>query len=209
MSEQKRKPSLDRLCDGSFTQHPSKTALDYGLMRLIPRYRRNRWRLRLLCDRRRLLKTTASFDRRMLRYRLRADHRLAGRGKIMKIHYAVALATFAGFGLGAIAVQGLHAQARPPAYSVAEIDIADQAAYSNYLPKAQAAIKAAGGKILAAGGKITSVEGEPPKSRVVIQQWDSLEKFQAYRNSAAFRELVPIREKVAKFRTFVVEGVPQ
>jgi uncharacterized protein (DUF1330 family) len=127
----------------------------------------------------------------------------------MKIHYAVALATFAGFGLGAIAVQGLHAQARPPAYSVAEIDIADQAAYSNYLPKAQAAIKAAGGKILAAGGKITSVEGEPPKSRVVIQQWDSLEKFQAYRNSAAFRELVPIREKVAKFRTFVVEGVPQ
>jgi uncharacterized protein (DUF1330 family) len=127
----------------------------------------------------------------------------------MKIHYTVALAMFAGFGLGAIAVQGLHAQATPPAYSVAEIDIADQAAYSNYLPKAQAAIKAAGGKILAAGGKLTSVEGEPPKSRVVIQQWDSLEKFQAYRNSAAFKELQPIREKVAKFRTFVVEGVPQ
>ena len=127
----------------------------------------------------------------------------------MKIHYAVALATFAGFGLGAIAVQGLHAQARPPAYSVAEIDIADQAAYSTYVPKAQAAIKTAGGKILAAGGAITAVEGAPPKSRVVIQQWDSLEKFQAYRNSAAFKELVPIREKVAKFRTFVVEGVPQ
>jgi len=65
----------------------------------------------------------------------------------------------------------------------------------------------AGGKVLAAGGKITTVEGEPPKSRVVIQQWDSLEKFQAYRNSAAFKDLLPIREKVAKFRTFVVEGV--
>src|SRR5580704_18467871 len=127
----------------------------------------------------------------------------------MKIRYTVALAMFASFGLGAAAVQGLHAQAKPPVYSVAEIDIADQAAYSTYVPKAQAAIKAAGGKILAAGGKITAVEGEPPKSRVVIQQWDSLEKYQAYRNSAAFKELLPTREKVAKWRTFVVEAVPQ
>jgi uncharacterized protein (DUF1330 family) len=126
----------------------------------------------------------------------------------MKTHYSIALAMFAGVGLGAAAVQGLHAQGKPPVYSVAEIDIADQAAYSTYVPKAQAAIKAAGGKIIAAGGTITAVEGVPPKSRVVIQQWDSLEKFQAYRNSAAFKDILPMREKVAKFRTFIVEGVP-
>jgi uncharacterized protein (DUF1330 family) len=126
----------------------------------------------------------------------------------MKTHSTVAWAVFAGFGLGAIAVQGLHAQANPPVYSVAEIEIADQAAYATYVPKAQAAIKAAGAKFLAAGGKITAVDGEPPKSRVVIQQWDSLEQFQAYRNSAAYKDLLPTREKVAKFRTFVVEGVP-
>jgi uncharacterized protein (DUF1330 family) len=126
----------------------------------------------------------------------------------MKTHYTVALAMLAGFGLGAVAVQGLHAQAKPPVYSVAEIDIADQAAYATYVPKAQAAIKAAGGKILAAGG-VTTIEGEPPKPRAVIQQWDSLEKFQAYRGSVAFKDLLPIREKVAKFRSFVVEGVPQ
>ena len=119
----------------------------------------------------------------------------------MKTHYAVALAMLAGFGLGTVAVQGLHAQAKPPVYSVTEIDIADQAAYATYVPKTQAAIKAAGG--------ITAIEGEPPKPRVVIQQWDSLEKLQAYRNSAAFKDLLPIREKVAKFRSFVVEGVPQ
>jgi uncharacterized protein (DUF1330 family) len=126
----------------------------------------------------------------------------------MKTHSTVAWAVFAGFGLGAIAVQGLHAQANPPVYSVAEIEIADQAAYATYVPKAQAAIKAAGAKFLAAGGKVTPVDGEPPKSRVVIQQWASLEQFQAYRNSAAYKDLLPTREKVAKFRTFVVEGVP-
>jgi uncharacterized protein (DUF1330 family) len=126
----------------------------------------------------------------------------------MKTHSTVAWAVFAGFGLGAIAVQGLHAQANPPVYSVAEIEIVDQAAYATYVPKAQAAIKAAGAKFLAAGGKVTPVDGEPPKSRVVIQQWASLEQFQAYRNSAAYKDLLPTREKVAKFRTFVVEGVP-
>jgi uncharacterized protein (DUF1330 family) len=127
----------------------------------------------------------------------------------MRMRYTVAFAMLTGFGLGAVAVQGLHAQANPPVYSVAEVDIVDQATYSTYVPKAQAAIKAAGGRFLVAGGKITPVEGEPPKSRVVIQQWDSLEKYQGYRNSAAFKELLPLREKVAKWRTFVVEAVTQ
>ena len=75
---------------------------------------------------------------------LGARSALPNREEIMRTRYTVALAMFAGFGLGAIAVQGLHAQAKPPVYSVAEIDIADQAAYSTYVPKAQAAIKAAG-----------------------------------------------------------------
>jgi len=92
----------------------------------------------------------------------------------MKTYHTIALAMLAGFGLGTVAVQGLHAQAKPPVYQVVEIDILDQEAYSkDYIPKAQAAIKAAGGKFLAAGGKTTTIEGEPPKSRVVIQQWDS------------------------------------
>jgi uncharacterized protein (DUF1330 family) len=129
--------------------------------------------------------------------------------KVMKTQYTVTLAMLAGFGLGAVAVQGLHAQAKPPVYQVVEIDMLDQETYlKDYVPKAQAAIKAAGGKFLAAGGKSTTIEGEPPKSRVVIQQWDSLEKIQAYRNSTAFKDLLPLRNKLAKFRSFVVEGVP-
>ena len=128
----------------------------------------------------------------------------------MKTHLTVTWAMLAGFGLGAVAVQALHAQAKPPVYQVVEIDVSNMDAYlKDYAPKAQAAIRAAGGKFLAAGGKTTTIEGEPPKSRVVIQQWDSLEQAQAYRNSAAFKEILPIREKLAKFRSFVVEGAPQ
>ena len=116
----------------------------------------------------------------------------------------------AGAALGAAAVQGLHAQAKPPVYVVGEIDILNQNAYLNdYREKAMAVVKSAGGKFLAAGGKTTAIEGEPPKSRILIQQWDSVEQYQAYRNSAAFRELLPLKEKVAKFRLFAVEGIPQ
>src|ERR1700736_1190486 len=127
----------------------------------------------------------------------------------MKTRYTIALSMLAGAALGAAAIQGLHAQAKPPVYQVVEIDVLNQDAYlKDYAPKAQAVIKAAGGKFLAAGGKTTTIEGEPPKTRVVLQQWDSLEKIQAYRNSAAFKDLLPLRDKLAKFRSFVVEGVP-
>ena len=126
----------------------------------------------------------------------------------MKTHYTVALAMFVGFGLGAVAVQGLQAQAKPPVYYIAEIDVTNLDAYTKeYAPKAQALIKASGGRLLAAGQKVTAIEGEPPKARVAITAWDSAEQIQAWRNSPAFKELLPIREKYGKVRSFTVEGL--
>ena len=40
----------------------------------------------------------------------------------MKTRYTVALSMLAGIGLGAVAVQGIHAQGKPPAYLVIEIN---------------------------------------------------------------------------------------
>ena len=132
----------------------------------------------------------------------------------MKPQYIVPLAVAAGFGLGAVAVEGLHAQAKPPVYYISEIDVANPVAYANeYLPKAQAIIKAAGGRYLAAGGaasgaKVIAIEGEPPK-RVVVQVWDSIEKIQAWRTNPEYKELRKIGDKYAKFRSFAVEGSAQ
>ena len=36
-----------------------------------------------------------------------------------------------------------------------------------------------------------------------------MEKIQAYRDSAAFKDLLPIRNKVATFRSFAVEGLSE
>src|SRR3989442_1726766 len=128
----------------------------------------------------------------------------------MKTRYAVALAVVVGFGLGAVAVQGLHAQATPPVYYIAEIDVTNLEAYTKeYAPKAQALIKASGGRLLAAGQKVTSLEGARPKPRVAVQVWDSMEKIRAWRDSAEFKELRKIGNRYAKFRSFTVEGLPQ
>jgi uncharacterized protein (DUF1330 family) len=83
-----------------------------------------------------------------------------------------------------------------------------------YAPKAVEIVKAAGGRLLARGGagggtSVTTVEGEPYKSRIVVQQWESLDKIKAWHSSAAYQENRTIGNKFAKFRFIAVEGVPQ
>ena len=41
----------------------------------------------------------------------------------MKTHFTVALAMLTGIALGAVAVQGLHAQSKPTVYLITEIDV--------------------------------------------------------------------------------------
>ena len=135
----------------------------------------------------------------------------------MKTYCTVALSMLAGAALGAGAIQALHAQVKPPVYYVAEIDVTNPEAYAKeYAPKAQAIIKAAGGRQLAIGGagganatKLTAFDGTPPK-RAVIQVWDSMEKIQAWRNNQEYKDLRKnVGEKYAKFRSYTIEGLPQ
>ena len=128
----------------------------------------------------------------------------------MKSNYKLAIAMLAGFGLGAAAVQGLHAQAKPPAYVISEIDVVDKDAYAkDYLPLAQKALRDSGQKQLAAGGKTAALSGEPPKARIVLSVFESLEKAQAAYTSPAYLEARKIGDKYAKLRIFAVEGLPQ
>ena len=119
------------------------------------------------------------------------------------------LAALAGAFLGAAAIQALHAQAKPPVYTVTEIDVTNVDAYmKEYVPIVQPIIKKGGGKLLAASLKITAIEGTAPK-RVAINVWDSLEKAQALYTSPEYKEAQKIGDKYAKFRRYAVEGLPQ
>ena len=135
----------------------------------------------------------------------------------MKTRFTVTLSILAGAALGAAAVQGLHAQAQPPIYYVAEIDVTNPDAYGKeYALKMQAVIKSHGGRQLAIGGTagagakaaVTAFDGAAPK-RAVVTVWESMEKIQAWRNDPQFKELRQIGEKYAKFRAYAIEGVAQ
>jgi uncharacterized protein (DUF1330 family) len=125
----------------------------------------------------------------------------------MKEIYKWSIVLLAGAALGAVAVQGLRAQAKPPVYIVAEIDVTDPATYQTYVERNGALVQSFGGRFIARGGKTEAIAGPAPRGRVAIYMFDSMEKMQAWRDSAQYKELIPIRDKSSNFRSFAVEGL--
>jgi uncharacterized protein (DUF1330 family) len=118
----------------------------------------------------------------------------------MQAKYKIALALAAGLVLGASAIQVLHAQAKPPSYVVAMINVKDEEGYkTNFLKEAQKQIAEHGGKYIAGGfNKTTAFTGTAP-NRVVILQFENIDKVKAWQDSGA-REL---QEKAgAKYADF-------
>lgn len=126
----------------------------------------------------------------------------------MKTWIAFVGIAIAGFACGVTTVQGVHAQAKPPAYTIAEIEVTDPPTFQKYGDATRTSIPAAGGRVIVRGGKTFVVNGPPPKQVVVIQ-WDSLEKAQAFFESEEYRQLIPIRNQSSNFRAFVIEGIGQ
>ena len=126
----------------------------------------------------------------------------------MKTRYVIALSAAAGIVVGAAVVQTLHAQAKAPGFIVAEIDVSNTEGYSKeFLPKAGPALEAFGAKFLVRGGKNVAIDGAAPPQRVIVSQFESLEKAVAAYKSPAYLEARKIGDKYAKFRIFAVEGV--
>ena len=128
----------------------------------------------------------------------------------MQAKYKFALVLAAGFSLGAGAIHGLHAAASPPAYVINEITVKNEAGYKkDFLPGAQKAIDDNGGKYIAGGfNKTFSITGQPPANRVLILQFENMDKVKGWRDAARDAQ-EKIGNKYATFRTFAVEGVVQ
>lgn len=128
----------------------------------------------------------------------------------MKTKILATLALLAGLGFGSVTVHGLHAAATPSVYVVTEVDVTNLDAYQKgFVPLIQASIKASGGRLVAAGQDVVGLEGSPPATRVAINQFDSLEAVQAWRNSAPYKEAREIGDRYGRFRSFAIQGLPQ
>jgi hypothetical protein len=83
----------------------------------------------------------------------------------MKTRYTVTFSMLAGIAIGAVAIQGLHAQAKPKAYTVTELETIDAKAAADFAKRVQAEQTNAGGRnFRTGGGKVIGMEGPPPAS---------------------------------------------
>jgi uncharacterized protein (DUF1330 family) len=93
-----------------------------------------------------------------------------------------------------------------PAYVIAEVDVTDPEAYKLYADRAPNITQPAGGRYLARAGHVEALEGEPPRSRVVVIEFDDLEKARAFYYGRAYQEIIPLRQAASKGRLFLVDG---
>jgi uncharacterized protein (DUF1330 family) len=128
----------------------------------------------------------------------------------MHIYYVVAIAVVVGIAVGAGAVTGLKAQATPKAYIVTEVDVTGNmdVFLRDYAAHVQPTVDQFGGHYLVRGGRNVGIEGDPPKGRIVISVFGSFEQARAWRDSPEYKRIAAVREREAKSRMYIVEGLP-
>jgi uncharacterized protein (DUF1330 family) len=126
----------------------------------------------------------------------------------MKPNHKLALGVLIGAVVSFIASQAIHARQDkvPPGYLIAEIDVSDPTTYQKYAAQVPGTLAPFNAQYLVRGGKTTSLEGEPPRKRVVVIAFDSVEKARAWYDSPAYSAIRPIRQSAAKTRSFIAEG---
>lgn len=116
-----------------------------------------------------------------------------------------------GAAAGAAAMAGRPAASTPRAYVITEVDVTGdaEAFQRDYAAHAAATTVPFGGRYLVRGGRTVSLEGDPPKGRIVVSVFDSVEQAQAWRNSPEYVRIAAVRLREATSRQYIVEGLPE
>ena len=120
----------------------------------------------------------------------------------MNTRSKIVIAAVAGAALGAVAMQGLHAQSNLKAYSVTESELSGTES-PDFLATARKAIEAAHGR--PQHGRVVTLEGPMAPKNVAIVEWDSVKDAMAFYKSKAWADMAPEREKYQKtVRRYIV-----
>lgn len=99
--------------------------------------------------------------------------------------------------------------APPPAYLIAELRVRDPEVFARDYGAHVARIAAVhGGEFLARGGLTETLEGRPPRPRVVILRFPSMAAARAFWTSPDYKAIAPARQRSARTRAWLVEGLP-
>ena len=92
------------------------------------------------------------------------------------------------------------------AFIVGEVEVHDQTIYDEYRKAIPAILEKFGGKFVVRGGKIKLLEGETLPKRMVILEFESMEKLETWYNSPEYAPLIEMRQRCATSRLISVEG---
>jgi uncharacterized protein (DUF1330 family) len=107
------------------------------------------------------------------------------------------------------AAKAQDGSAAGPAYYVADFELSDSEAIKPYSANVESTFKPFGGRFIVRGGDPVPLEGQSPKGRLVVIQFDTMEKAQAWYNSPAYAQLRPIRQKAGHSNIYIVQGLVQ
>ena len=92
------------------------------------------------------------------------------------------------------------------AYVLADVTINDPSRYEEYKALAGAALKAYGGRFLVRGGPTETLEGSWVPNRLVVIEFDSLERAKEWYASGEYRPALELRQAIADTGMILVEG---
>ena len=90
-------------------------------------------------------------------------------------------------------------------YVILDIDVYDEKKYLEYQKQVPAIIKKYGGRYLVRGGNIISL-GEWKPERIVVLEFPSFEKLQAFISCSEYEPVKRIREESATSKIIAVDG---
>ncbi|HEX6100704.1 MAG TPA: DUF1330 domain-containing protein [Thermoanaerobaculia bacterium] len=89
---------------------------------------------------------------------------------------------------------------------IIDIEVTDPTLYEDYKRLASASIAAHGGRYLVRGGRSEVLDGTWTPRRLVVLEFESVEKARAWRESPEYAEAKKVREGCARSNMIVVEG---
>jgi uncharacterized protein (DUF1330 family) len=94
-----------------------------------------------------------------------------------------------------------------PAYVIVEIEITDPVGYEEYKKQASATVHQHGGKYIVRGGKAEVLEGDWQPKRIVVLQFESMDRAKEWLNCEEYREPRKMRHRTARTNMILLEGI--
>jgi uncharacterized protein (DUF1330 family) len=94
-------------------------------------------------------------------------------------------------------------------YQIIDLEVCHPQTYERYVRQVAEIVTKHGGRYLARGGKVLAATGGWQPGRLVVIEFDDMDKLEACYGSPEYRRIGPLREGSTRSKMVVVEGIPR